>query len=177
MVKRIINKKIFLGVLILIIISSAVLVFIFVNNSKENNTTKRTDQKTETTKTEDSSKPTPTTQISAPSNPTTPDFCKSIEAIVANNAGFTSPGLGRSATSDNIKLTECTYSKDKTKVIVVVYEYKDEITAKAQLSKRQVRGYSVKNKGKYIVSVLVISGDQPNSITGDKILNSVLEKL
>lgn len=176
---RLLNKKriIFLSLLLLIV--AIVITGFLVFDSKDKNEEPST-QTGVSNQTADETKPAQEIESLSPPPKTTPEICKNIDEKTIS--GFVGSQLkfdgGRTANTDKeAAFSECNYSKDNTKVVVRIYEYKNEAAAKSNLSEQKITGFVAKNKGKFNVSVSVSSETSLNNPAADKIVDAVMEKL
>lgn len=178
MVKIFSKKKVlFLGILLLIAALVAAGFFVFNGKDKSDQTSKQEDN---SSKTADETKPTQAIADLTPPAKSTPEICKKVdEKTISGLAGSELKfDGGRTATTDKEAVfSECSYSKDNTRIVVRVYEYKNEAAAQSNLSEQKIGGYIAKNKGKFNVSASVSSETSSNNTTAEKIVDAFTEKL
>lgn len=170
------KKIVFILASIILIVSIAGGVY-SVTNQKSNKTTETTEEPK--AKVADSSEIASSIVPPKPTDVKKPDFCNNVDQELIKQIMGTNSfnSTGRNTKTKNSTLTDCNYSKNDKVVNVRLYEYGSEADAKTDIPNLQIKGYTTKNKGKYVVSVLVVNESGLNTDSATKILNSELGKL
>ena len=125
----------------------------------------------------DENSPMPNLDPVEPPKISVPKVCDDLKGTIKDIIGSGAAANGREVKAKANNLTECNYSKDEQRINVRIYQYESEEVAKADMSQVDISGYETQNKGKYNVSVMVVSGTTPDATAASKILGVAMERL